>query len=145
MNEANVKVAIAIMERARGKVDMTCWQGSAVPAATEADLHACGNTACFAGWIAVSPEFHASGGFSDEDTGEPRVQNAEGFYMGGVYSIADWLGVDAGIAYSLVHGRCEPECEENVLFSHFYNKPWVDVNADDVIAKLQLILAGELS
>lgn len=55
--------AIAVMQRA-GKVDMRAWQDFATRQDirhTEKELHACGNSACFAGWLAVSPEFQAAG------------------------------------------------------------------------------------
>lgn len=63
MNIERLNQAISIMKRA-GAVDMTNWQEETFIrcATTEANLHTCGNTACFAGWVAVSPEFKAAGG-----------------------------------------------------------------------------------
>lgn len=63
INLERLNQAIAIMERA-GKVSMGTWQGGNTHecAKEEEELHKCGNTACFAGWVAVSPEFQAAGG-----------------------------------------------------------------------------------
>lgn len=63
INLERLNQAIAIMGRA-GKVRMGTWQGvNALECATgEDELHQCGNSACFAGWVAVSPEFQAVGG-----------------------------------------------------------------------------------
>lgn len=50
--------------------------------------HSCGTICCLAGFIAISPEFQADGGYVSS-TGAPR--------MGGKYnaasSIASWLGI----------------------------------------------------
>lgn len=63
MNHERLEQAINIMKRA-GKVDMNCWQGAyqANIKQTEQEMHSCGNSACFAGWLAVSPEFRTAGG-----------------------------------------------------------------------------------
>lgn len=63
INLERLNQAISVMERA-GKVSMGTWQGGEFTdcATSESELHSCGNTACFAGWVAVSPEFQAVGG-----------------------------------------------------------------------------------
>ena len=63
INKERLEQAIAVMQRA-GKVSMGTWQGgNTLECATDEEgLHQCGSTACFAGWVAVSPEFQAAGG-----------------------------------------------------------------------------------
>lgn len=62
INKERLEHAISIMQRA-GSVDMTTWQGATFDTCrTETELHTCGNSACFAGWLAVSPEFQETGG-----------------------------------------------------------------------------------
>ena len=63
MNCERIQAAIAMMKRAIPRYfDMTDWQnerpGHIIEIAqTESELHTCGNTACFAGHLALSPEF----------------------------------------------------------------------------------------
>lgn len=73
MNNERIKYAIAVMEQAEN-LDMSTWQtyDSETLATTIKDLHTCGNTACFAGYIALSPLFKAEGGVVDS-VGEPLM------------------------------------------------------------------------
>lgn len=78
--------AIAVMKRA-GKVDMGSWQGcGAGIQRTEAELHTCGNTACFAGWLAVSPEFQEAGGKVGPVSGTPTFKGETG-----TQAVIEWL------------------------------------------------------
>lgn len=75
INKERVQLAINVMERA-GKVDMDAWQSDilyhrAEAKTTEEEIHACGSAACFAGWLAVSSEFHSNGGTSCPKNGAP--------------------------------------------------------------------------
>jgi hypothetical protein len=139
MNKQNVLKAITIMERAKahGSVCMTDWQSGGVmdTQQTEQGLHACGNTACFAGHIAISPEWKIDGGIIGR-FGEPSMNGSSP-----TKCIAEWLDVDRRIATSLIYGDLCAASKE----SSFYGKPWADVNADDVLNKLQMILTGDLS
>lgn len=71
MNKERIKYAISIMEQAQN-LNMGTWQDYDLntPATTMEELHTCGNTACFAGYIALSPLFKAEGGVVDS-CGEP--------------------------------------------------------------------------
>lgn len=143
MNVANVKKAIAIMERAKehNSVDMRDWQSGSLISGrvtSEKEFHACGNKACFAGHIAISPEFQAAGGLCTM-IGTPSFRH---YYGSG--AVDEWLGISVELAHSLVFGDTE-DTDEGVGFSTFYNRLWKNVTADDVLAKLHLILAGELS
>ena len=141
MNRTNILAAIAIMERAKdaNSLFMPYWQSSPDskwrkhPAFDETELHACGNKACFAGHIAVSPEFHASGGYCTED-GEPLLRG-----MSPVQSIAVWLDIPYALASDFIFGDLiHPD--GNSYYSRFYDKIWRNVTPDDVIAKLQSLL-----
>lgn len=144
MNIENVKKAIAIMERAkvRDSVYMCQWQtanefaGYAI-AVNEDDLHACGNRACFAGHIAVSKEFQNDGGECKK--GLPYFSD-----LNGAGAIALWLDIHPTIAESFVYGGVIVQVKTGEEFSYFYDKLWRGVNAQDVIDKLNLLLAGEL-
>ena len=162
MNIEHIDQAIAIMKRA-GKVNMHQWQErGASCATTEKELHACGNSACFAGWVAVSPEWKEFGG-SFAYRGEPFLiknisKNGYENLHGSVNEdVGEWLGLPECIANCLIHGDIEssptyykPSAmevdDQYTTFSMFYGKDWADVNAQDVIEKLEYIknCGGEL-
>jgi hypothetical protein len=145
MNRENVLKAIAVMERAkaRGSVRMNHWQSNVNGlgcfvnyAEKESELHACGNMACFAGHIAVSTEFQEDGG----------SVGVAGYPIFGGYecerAIAEWLGISWDLARGLVHGGGSGS---SYSYAEFYQKNWMEVTADDVLAKLHMILNGELT
>lgn len=134
MNRQNIKAAIALMKRAGASVDMANWQTPADRVTgiklTEEDLYACGNKACFAGFVAVSPEFKASGG-TCSCRGSPQFQGKDGHC-----AISAWLDIPMHTAYNLVTGNVY-----NLKhYSHFYGKPWPEVTNKDVIAELRKLL-----
>lgn len=89
MNVVNMNKAIAIMERAQ-LVHLAFWQkvdSEAEVVTTEEDLQERGIAACFAGHVAVSPEFQADGG-----TVGPSGYPILGAYNGSE-AIAQWLGI----------------------------------------------------
>lgn len=134
MNRANIEKAISIMRRADRAVYMPEWQEGVVfgvePAMTEAQLHACGNRACFAGHVAVSPEFQADGGKLSR-LGVPMFNGRTGSR-----AIAQWLGIDSDEAEGLVDGYYGDEAEDA-----YYGKPLAAVTAEDVIDKLEQLLS----
>ena len=94
MNIENVNKAIAVMERVKergDKFDLCVWQScNGAPAAEkEEELHTCGTAACFAGWVAVSPEFQKGGGGVEID-GSPSWKEG-GELFGGSQAIEKWL------------------------------------------------------
>jgi hypothetical protein len=140
MNLTNVNKAIAIMERAQehDSVYMCNWQkGDGALVCNEEALHSCGNVACFAGHIAVSPEFIANGGTCNS-AGTPIYRGE-----GGATAIAEWLGISSGLAADLVYGDTDDDPELGT-YSDFYEKVWREVNAADVLEKLHLIKNGQL-
>lgn len=81
MNTERIKYAISIMEQAQN-LNMRIWQNrtdwDSDYATTIEDLHTCGNTACFAGYIAISPLFQEVGGVVVEVTGTPKLNGMAG-------------------------------------------------------------------
>lgn len=132
MNRERIETAIRIMERVRvHELDMIAYQSppknsppSMVWARTEQEMHACGNTACFAGWIAVSPEFWEDGGYVSEYSGAPVFRGCVGYQ-----AIAEWLELPEETAESLVHGSGD-----------MYPVPFAEVEPRHVIVALKALL-----
>ena len=78
MNRTNIETTIAILRRAQN-FDISSFQGARrAPyenVDTEEELHKCGNTACIAGYVAISPEWIAFGG--DVDHGGPSLNGSD--------------------------------------------------------------------
>lgn len=140
MNIENMNSAIALMLRAKehNSINMAFWQlqskasNKARPTIvlTEAELHACGNTACFAGYVAISEEFQKAGGTACLSTGTPALGGSKG-----EEAIALWLGITYKEADSLVFG--DPyRLDLDNAYSDYYKKLWYEVTADDVLVKL---------
>lgn len=129
------------------------------PAESEEELHLCGNTACFVGYLALSPEWREStiDGFrlGTDDLGVPTS-----FYAGAVACIepnvllADWLGIPITLASMLIFKSdvifsdpsrlilsAEPETDdaENLRPHAIYGVNWPDVRAEHVIKALTTI------
>tara|TARA_R110002012_G_scaffold318882_1_gene538007 strand:- start:109 stop:522 length:414 start_codon:yes stop_codon:yes gene_type:complete len=134
MNIENIKKAIAIMERASNHdcIDMMEWQSREDATDfcnSEAELHKCRNKACFGGYVALSPEWQDDGGTVAYD-GEPVMDSYKGSE-----AISYWLDIEDITARLLVYGDTDKHD-----FSHYYNKPWPEVEAQDVIDKLTELL-----
>ena len=100
MNTKNINSAIAIMTRhmeARLPLDTSVWQnykGAAKIAFTKEE-ELCGTPCCFAGYIAVSPEFRKDGG-TCRTNGCPELAE---FYD--EHAIREWVGCNIYQAESL--------------------------------------------
>ncbi|QBP37289.1 hypothetical protein TF_48 [Pseudomonas phage vB_PaeP_TF17] len=136
-NIENVKLAIQVMERAT-RLNMSCWQS--LPNGSEiyeenctalvnsiSELHNCGNTACFAGYLAIS----GIPGWSIVD-GIPRYENTAGLSESD-YAVQEFLEISGKLARCLVYGSYD-----------FYPIAFHNVTPEHVIEKLNLILTGEL-
>ncbi len=146
MNIANIDKAIAIMKRVpQGRLDMCEWQQSPphqdtdIIATSEEELHACGNKACFAGYVAISPEWKADGGSFAVRTGAPIITTNYA-HLNCSEAIAYWLGISSDLAAKLV--GVQLQWEDN--YSLFYQKMWEEVEPADVIEKLLSIKEGRL-
>ena len=131
MNRERIQDAITMMKDVTHRhFDMTNWQkdphGHIIQIAqTESELHACGNTACFAGHLALSPEFKKAGG---------SVSKIGGPVFNGLLetsAVAEYFG----IPYELARGLTLPGRD-------FYPVRFEDVKPEHVIKKLEMILNG---
>jgi hypothetical protein len=66
MNKERLQQLINVMQRVADRndeIDLVTWQNTdAGTKHTEEEAHECGTVCCVAGWLALSPEFHAAGG-----------------------------------------------------------------------------------
>lgn len=147
INLERLNQAIAIMERA-GNVYMGEFQVGDDVFDTEEELHSCGNSACFAGWLAVSPEFQEAGGCPDYD-GSPSLQ-----FKSPSETVAAWLETDnLPVVELLIYGEVGNAKEvstqflENHGIAHYRTanehcivlEDWEDYTAQDVIKYLNAL------
>lgn len=150
MNLTNLDITIKLMEAARQKdtLDMEYWQnriGSAYLAYNIEDLHSCGNKACLAGHIAISPEFKADGGTIIR-WGSPAYLSKDGLVVDQEqYAIGRWLGIDddlAGLLIYSVGGQFDRDDRTHPV----YGTAWRDVQPKHVISALEeLMKIGEVA
>jgi hypothetical protein len=131
MNRERIQDAITMMKDVTHRhFNMTDWQNKDPSyvlriAQTKSELHTCGNTACFAGHLALSPEFQKAGG-SVSITGAPvfnGVRYAE--------AVAEYFDITYKLAGKLT-----------LNYLHFYPVEFEDVKPKHVIEKLEMILDG---
>lgn len=136
MNIEHIDIAIKVMERVRDEgrnLNMCIWQeevfnGKAIE--TESKLHECGTAACFAGWLAVSPEFQEKGGSVDPSDGGPCYDLGYGSA-----AVEKFLGISEELAEDL--------CAVNLSESELYECDTEEITVNDVIEALNRIKSGE--
>ena len=163
MNIERLNYAIEIMKQARN-LDMTNWR-SGKPVESIEELHACGNTACFAGYLALSPEW--DGKVASE--GQPYYPPSESRTFGviGGMAINKFLGmtskthmevielvVTSHTNYYLYAPTTKDQLEsltERSKFEHEIatrvgklvdDRPWDDWRPEDVIKILEALRDG---
>lgn len=139
MNVKRIKHAIKLMKKAKN-LNMVEWQNhedSGGLAHSVKELHACGNSACFAGYVGISKPFKKAGGRVNS-LGDPLFNT-----QSGSLAISDYFDISYDLADNFVSGG-EFEWKDDVYVSKFYNKQWKDVTPEDVIKKLEMVLSGEL-
>ncbi|WP_273453705.1 hypothetical protein [Nevskia ramosa] len=134
-----VRMAISVMQRVinnRRNFDMGIWQQITrnYPMTSETQLHNCKTAACFAGWVAVSPEFRRDGGVAHPQNGAPCFLIDDQF-VAGYQAIAIWLNIPELDAIALI---CSGS--NSCSYSTFYGKYLWDIAPDHVIEKLQALL-----
>lgn len=100
------------------------------------ELHLCGNTACFAGRVAIDPLFISAGG---------RVSSIGAPVFNDKYesdAVALFFKLPSELAGKLVYG--DREGLGYGEHSNFYGKLWKEVTGPDVADKLQAIINGEI-
>lgn len=136
MNRANVTHAIRIMERAEA-LDMTSWISAdegEMPGTIDL-LHECGDTACFAGYIALSYEFQVADGYQNCGNGAPEIAR-RGEVFSGHKAVALWLDINQELSSSLCAVSIYPTLD-------FYGVTKEYVTPRHVIEKLQGLLDGK--
>lgn len=156
MNRLNLKKAIDLMTRVRDQqlgFDMVHWQsadghgadGEEVKAKKSVEeIHACGNSACFAGYLAVTPDWIGSGGtISISGSGVPTLlpntrYNPNAWNIVGDEAVAAWLDLPRVYVTPIIKGETVYEMHNGVArdWSCFYEKWWNEVTAQDVLEKL---------
>ena len=125
MNRERIQSAIAMMKDVTHRhFDMANWQnephGHIIQIAqTESELQGCGNTACFAGHLALSPEFKKAGGLA-YGTGAPKFNN-----FSGSFAVAEYFDIPYELAGDLTLSARD-----------FYPVRFEDVKPKHVIEKL---------
>lgn len=157
-NTENVQHAVNIMLRAasRDSVSMETFQspgpGSHVVARivkTEEAFHACGNVACFAGHVAISPEFQSStycdSTFYVDESGTPRMKDLRGrtSVFDSETVMALWLGVPRLVAGLMIY-RAQVKLKGSSQYLRqaphcLYGVKWEEVKAEHVIKVLRAI------
>lgn len=143
MNIERLNQAIAVMERTTDeKVDMSFWQiidpdaSIRLPASTESSFHACGNKACFAGHIAISPEWRSSSVIGEEYTRDEDGAPMIAYWQGGrrparertgSVAIATWLNTQQLTADLLCY-KTSPAVQS-------FTSEWFDLGHRDRVEK----------
>lgn len=143
INKENIKKAITVMERVKANeitmerklLNMSFFrqgENDDVFSLKEEDeiLHSCGTTCCFAGWIAVSPEFREQG-VTSTPIGEIQIGECDNIED----NMETLFGFDRFQTNCMVFGDSGTATEDNFYGDHLY-----EVTVDDVIEKLKEFL-----
>lgn len=147
-NIENIKKAIQVMERVkkneeelgRQLFDLRLFQGNhinpkgKVLKTEEEALDDYGTVCCFAGWLAVSPEFNEMG----YCFGQHYAPGIEG-KRNETEALGDILGLDKNVIDGLIYNIGT----KFGLGEDYYGKPSKDVIVDDVIEKLKSFIGEE--
>ena len=154
MNREHIQHAIDLMKAAKaaGTLDMTRWQDDEDDtlidligknfAETVEEFHACGNTACLAGHIALSPVFQAIGGKVNQRDGSPLLKTVDKDGSPLLKTEERAVALFFDISVELANKLCLPPFLTDE--DPFYPVEFEDVQPHHVIDKLQQILDGEL-
>lgn len=141
VNKENVEFAISIMGQAK-KLDMCSFQDGPVDEVDSIDkLHACGNTACFVGYLILTDRYKefvykefGKGHLISSDGTIDEWNNADDFYNSPEYYLGKFLNIDYDLAHAFIYGYSE-DYDEN-----FYAVPFREVKPEHVITKLEELL-----
>jgi hypothetical protein len=138
VNRENILHAISVMKKAKN-LDMRSFQSDHHEVqCSVAELHRCGNTACFAGYMMLTTKVKT---FAKQTYG-PNL--ALSYETGDMLTdrtviperrwLSEYLGISEDLARQFVYG-----------FGDFYPVQFADVKPEHVIEKLEAVLAGGLS
>lgn len=144
MNVERIDQCIEMMRRAN-RLHMTYYQSNGKNvgepyvriARTIEELHECGNAACFAGYLAISPEFRDAGGSVNCGYGGAPLFNGQA----AASAVSAYLEISVAAGRSLVYGRLYPEGASGV---RPYPVDFAAVKPEHVIAFLTRIRDREI-
>ena len=135
MNRENIEYMKSVMEQAQAaSFHMKAFQhntsGEYEFAETVDQLHQCGNTACFAGYLAISEKFKQDGGRTRN--GVPVYRSFDDYY-----AVAEWLGICNLLADKIVYGSYN-------FYDDLFDVPFDEVRPAHLIQVMDMILDGTL-
>lgn len=142
INKENVLFSIEVMKQAKN-LQMESFQGGTGSSCTMDDLHSCGNTACFIGYLALTDyykKFALDVWYKDRN---PKVwrdgtvlsgDEGEGIFEPEHY-LAKFLGVSVEKAEGFIYGS-----GGDGSIRSFYPVEFSEVKPEHVIAKLEELL-----
>lgn len=145
MNIENIR-AIRNAIAAVGRLDMKTFQGrtsNGFYAKKLADMHTCGNTACIAGYMALTPEFQAGSCMVVSGLGIPgTTDNA-----GSADAMARFCDIRYDLAYAIINGY---DMEDTILpadqitqrLGTFLKTPWHNWKSSHAIKLLDSLING---
>lgn len=133
MNRENIEYMKTVMEQATS-FHMRAFQNITTSADEFAEtvdqLHQCGNTACFAGYLAISEKFKQDGGRARN--GVPVYRSFDDYY-----AVAEWLGISNLLTEKIVYG-----CDN--FYDDLFGVPFEKVTPAHLIQVMDMILDGTL-
>ena len=105
MNLANIQATIDVLKTAQNFYvgDFQVKKNGGDYVTTVEELHRCGNSACIAGSVAVSPAFHAWGGVCSKSD-VPSISNLTGF-DGAEEAMERYWGMDKEDVSAIIYGE----------------------------------------
>lgn len=141
MNRTNIQATLDVLRQAQAFNVRYFQHGPAPCANTAEELHACGNTACIAGYVAISPGWKAFGGVCRG--GQPELNNLtkeevkEGNHDWTIASLMKYWELPAEDVASIIYGD-----DWSSFRKQFKNMPvlWEDMAKDDAVSLFEQLL-----
>ncbi len=94
------------------------------------DFHVCGHKACIAGYVAISKEFHAQGGYCTTD-GAPSYK--DGRDMSAKEAMAEFFGIPFWLSADMILGQCED-------LENYVEKEWKHWGREEAVLILDKVI-----
>lgn len=145
MNLERLKDLRNVMQRVADKnldLYMQSWQSNLTATLTiatdENELHRCGMSACVGGYLAVSPEFKATGGSATPERGTPEIV-AENLI--GSAAVARFLETESDEEYDLVCRMLWTDTNGEDEHTFYGLEVGIDPTPRDIVDKLNDMIA----
>lgn len=144
MNPENIRAVQRLIAQEQ-RVYMGAWQlnDEDLMATDIESFHTCGNSACIAGYMALTPEFQAGScalPLDPEGSGEPCTQ-VDYRLFGGIESVAMFFDIPVRIARPLIGGITSQGGIWEVSSGH----DWTDWDWEDAIEILDKVIDGTIA